>query len=267
MERFNLNVPNENLSKEFGDISKEYSDSLNKKINTVRNLYGNIIDEVSENSNVPKELIISMIIALSDGINNTTYRSNDKLFRSGLFSLSNKTAKQILAREMSQGRMTQKEIDYISKADPKIGSYLSKEKANKSLNYHWLSDNTIGLDRISDTINTFILTNPKTSISIGAIWLGQLWDKFSEQTKNPIDKVIITALLPYNDKGWLSGNDFAKAKSWDIDYTSKENIEKLPKPENKESLSNIINPKKGWVGDSLKDLLNRNGLLYSLTKK
>lgn len=267
MEQFNLNVPNENLSKQFGDIPKEYSDSLIKKTNTVRNLYGNIIDEVSENSNVPKELIIAMIVALSDGVNNTTFRSNDKLFRSGLFSLSNKTAKQILAREMAQGRMTQKEIDYLTKADPKIGSYLSKEKGNKSYNYHWSSDNNLGLDRISDTINTFILTNPKVSIAIGTIWLGQLWDKFSEQTKNPIDKVIITALLPYNDGGWLSGNNFAKAKSWDIDYTSKENIEKLPKPENKEVLSNTINPKKGWIGDSLKDVLNRNGLLFNLTKK
>ena len=128
MAQFNLNVPNENIAKQYGDFNKEYSDSLNKKIASIKNLYGSIIDEVSKNSKVPKELIISMIIALSDGVNNFTYKSNDKLYRSGLFSLSNKTAKQILAREMAQGRMSQEEIDFLSKADPKIASYLSKEK-------------------------------------------------------------------------------------------------------------------------------------------
>ena len=272
MAQFNLNVPNENIAKQYGDFNKEYSDSLNKKIASIKNLYGSIIDEVSKNSKVPKELIISMIIALSDGVNNFTYKSNDKLYRSGLFSLSNKTAKQILAREMAQGRMSQEEIDFLSKADPKIASYLSKEKGKKSFNYHWSSDSNAGLDRISDTTNTWILTNPKTSIGIGTIWLGQLWDKFSEQTTNPIDKVIITALLPYNDNGWLSGNDYAEAKSWDIDYTSIEYIDKLPKPATEKSEGNtIVKPKVAgnlrWVGDNLKDILNRNGLLYNLTKK
>jgi hypothetical protein len=207
-----------------------------------------------------------MIIALSNGTNNNIYRSNDKLYRSGLFSLSNKTAKQILAREMAQGRMSQKEIDYLSQADPKIASYLSKDKGNKGFNFHWSSDSNVGLDRISDRLNSWNLTNPKSSIAIGAIWLGQLWDKYSEQSTNPIDKAIITALLPYDDGGWLSGNKFAKSNSWNIDYTSKEYIDKLPKPAKKEAPSNIINPNKGWVVDSLKDILNRNGLLYIQTK-
>jgi hypothetical protein len=100
---------------------------------------------------------------------------------------ADKTAKQILAREMAQGRMSQQEIDFLSKADPKIASYLTKDKGTKAFNYHWSSDYNAGLDKISDTTNSWILTNPKTSIGIGAIWLGQLWDKFSEQTNNPID--------------------------------------------------------------------------------
>lgn len=264
---FTLSVPNENIATQFGEFNQEVAKGFTNKINAIKNQYGSIIDEVSENSNVPRELIIAMIIALSDGNNNPIYRSNDKLFRSGLFSLSNKTAKQILAREMGLGRMTQQEIDYLQKADPKIGSYLSKDKGTKSYNYHWSPDYNIGLDRISDTTNSWILTNPKASIAIGAIWLGQLWDKFSEQTSNPIDKVMVTAMLPYNDNGWMSGNDFAKAKSWSTDYTKSDQIDKLPKPENKEAPSNIINPNKGWVGDSLKMVLNRNGLLYLLTKK
>lgn len=267
MAEFKLNVPNENIASQFGEYNQEVAKDFNNKINTVKTKYGSIIDEVSANSNVPKELIIAMIMALSDGNNNTIYRSNDKLFRSGLFSLSNKTAKQILAREMGLGRMTEAEVAYLTQADPKIGSYLSKEKGTKSYNYHWSADYNLGLDRISDTTNSWILTNPKSSIAIGAIWLGQLWDKFSEQTNNPIDKVIVTAMLPYNDGGWLSGNDFAKAKSWSTDYTSADNIEKLPKPSTKDAPSNIINPNKGWVGDSLKMVLNRNGLLYLLTKK
>jgi hypothetical protein len=267
MAQFNINVPNKNLSAIYGDISTENSSVLLKKVNSVKNLYGNIIDEVSTQSNVPKELVIAMIIALSNGTNNNIYRSNDKLYRSGLFSLSNKTAKQILARELGQGRMSQKEIDYLTQADPKIGNYISNEKGTKGFNYHWLSDYNVGLDRVSDTVNSFNLTNPKSSIAIGTIWLGQLWDKYSEQTTDPIDKVIITALLPYNDNGWLSGNKYAKTNSWSTDYTSKENIDKIPKPAKKEAPSNIINPNKGWVVDSLKDILNRNGLLYIQTKK
>jgi len=267
MAEFSLNVPSENIVKRFGEFTDEMSNSMfSKKIASVKNQYGQIIDEVSKNSNVPQELIIAMILALSNGENNTVYRSNDKLYRSGLFSLSNKTAKQILAREMAQGRMTDKEIEYLGQAEPKIASYLSKDKGKKSFNYHWSADSNVGLDRISDTINSFNLRNPKVSIGIGAIWLGQIWDKFSEQTKNPIDKVIVTALLPYDDGGWLSGNSFARNKSWDIDYTSPEYIGKLPAPAFKTAPSNIINPNKGWVGESLRDILNKKGILYNLSK-
>ena len=49
MAQFNLNVPNENIAKQYGDFNKEYSDSLNKKIASIKNLYGSIIDEVSKN--------------------------------------------------------------------------------------------------------------------------------------------------------------------------------------------------------------------------
>jgi hypothetical protein len=266
MAEFNLSVPNQNIIGRFGEFTDEFSDSFSKKTSSINNLYGSIIDEVSKNSNVPRELIIAMIIALSNGENNTLYRSNDKLNRSGLFSLSNKTAKQILAREMSEGRMTEQEIKYLSDVEPKIASYLSKDKGKKSFNYHWSADKNVGLDRISDTINGWNLRSPKVSIQIGTIWLGQMWDKFSEQTKNPIDKVIITALLPYDDGGWLSGSSFAKNKSWDIDYTSPEYIGKLPAPAFKTAPSNVINPKKGWVGEALRDVLNKKGILYNLTK-
>jgi hypothetical protein len=267
MAQFNLAVPNSNIINRFGEFTDEMSDKLfSKKIASINNQYGDIINQVSENSNVPKELIVSMIIALSNGENNNIFRSVDKLNRSGLFSLSNKTAKQILAREMAQGRMSQKEIDFLASGEPKIASYLSNDKGKKSFNYHWSADSNLGLDRISDTINSFNLKNPKVSIGIGAIWLGQLWDKFSEQTKNPIDKVIVTALLPYDDSGWLSGSSFVKNKSWDIDYTSPEYIGKLPAPAFKTAPSNVINPNKGWVGEALRDILNKNGILYNLTK-
>jgi hypothetical protein len=267
MAEFKLNVPNKNISTMYGDFAPDVMNGFQKKIDSVKQKYGNIIEQASINSNVPKELIIAMILALSNGENNTPYKSNDKLVRSGLFSLSNKTAKQILAREKAEGRLSDKEIRMLSEADPKVGLYISDDKGAKTFNFHWKADYNLGLDRIKDEMNKWDLTNAKLSIPIGTIWIGQLWDKFSTQTLNPIDKVIITALLPYDDKGWMSGNEFAKAKSWNTDYTEKENWASLPKPATDSAMSNIINPNKGYIGESLKNILNRNGYLYLQTKK
>jgi hypothetical protein len=73
------------------------------------------------------------------------------------------------------------------------------------------------------------------------------------------DAVLITSLLPYN--GWLGGNDFCKAKPWNIDWTKNVNFEKLPKPANKEATSNIINPNGGSIGSVLRNSLAQDGIL------
>ncbi len=266
MAQYKLNVPNVNISNQFGEYSPEMASDFKKKLEKLDKQYGNVIYNSAVNSFVPSELIKAMIIALSNGENNKVYTSADNLNRSGLFSLSNRTAKQILARERALNRMSAKELDVLTKANPKVGVYLSNDKGVNLPNYNYLTDYKRGLEKISDTENSWDLTNPQLSIPIGTIWLGQLWDKFSE-TFNPIDKVIITAMLPNNDKGWLSGNEFVKPRPFATDYTKKENLDTLPKPSDKNDNKNIINPDGGWVGESLKKILNRNGLLYLQTKK
>lgn len=270
MANLSVIVPNQNIVNRFGNFSPEVTSQMNKQIVSVEQQYGSIIDEVAKNSNIPRELIIAMIIAISNGQNNGDYKSVDGLIRSGLFGLSQKTAKLILATEMGKKRMSVDELNYLRNNDSNIASYLSDDKGKKSFNEHWDADYRSNYVAVNDNQKSkilFDLKNPKVSIQIGAIWLGQVWDKFSEQTNNPIDKVVITMLLPYNEFGakWLHGNNFARNRSWNIDYTSQEWIDKLPKPVNDKSLSNIINPYKGWVGTSLIQMLNRGGLIYELS--
>jgi hypothetical protein len=266
MAKYELNVPNLNITNQFGEYSPEVSSDFKKKLDNLNKQYGGIIYNSAVNSFVPSELIKAMIIALSNGENNKVYKSVDNQNRSGLFSLSNKTAKQILSRERALNRMTLRELEYLTKANPKVGVYLSNKKGVNLPNYNYLTDFKRGLANISDTENSWDLTNPQLSIAIGTIWLGQIWDMFSK-SNNPIDKVIITALLPNNDKGWLSGNDFVKPRPFTTDYTKKEDFNTLPKPLDKNDAKNIINPDGGFVGESLNKILNRNGLLYVQTKK
>jgi hypothetical protein len=44
---------------------------------SLKTKYGSIVSECSKNSNVPEALIYSMIIALSNGENNSSFLTND----------------------------------------------------------------------------------------------------------------------------------------------------------------------------------------------
>jgi hypothetical protein len=276
MAQYNLLVPNKNL----GAIAVSETSNINSALGSIRNQYGSIISECAEMSKVPAELVSAIIYSMSNGVNNTPYKTNDinpftkntfeRLTRSGVFALSSKIAKIIICNEMMGGdrrRMSSAELDYLRKTDPVVASYLSDEKGSKGFGEHWSADASAGVDRISDTKNPFNTTNTRLSIALGTIWIGQLWDKYATQTNNPIDKVIITIMLPYNGGNWFGGNDFLKNKSWNIDYTSKSYIDKLPKPENKTAPANVINPSGGWVGTSLGKVLGTGGCLDLLTKK
>jgi hypothetical protein len=111
MAKYELNVPNLNITNQFGEYSPEVASDFKKKLDNLNKQYGGIIYNSAVNSFVPSELIKAMIIALSNGENNKVYKSVDNQNRSGLFSLSNKTAKQILARERALNRMTLRELD------------------------------------------------------------------------------------------------------------------------------------------------------------
>lgn len=243
-------------------------------LNNIKAKYGSVIDKAAANSNLPKELLYSLAYVISNGQNLTPYKTNDKLIRSGLFGLSQKQVKEILAREMAMGRMSDAEKENLIQADLKLKTYLSpkSEKGTRADHEHWSSDATMGDGMINDTKNPFNIASPQLSAQVTAIWLGQLLDKYGEQTNKPLDKAIVTMLLPAN--GWLSGNNFAKTRLWTNDYTGKD-FPLLPKAESQASSSAIIAPasvpeSKGVtpdVGFALRDVLATGGALDLLLKK
>ena len=276
MATFNLRVPNKNLP----GVGQQNYATIKTKLTGLKDTIGSIVKECSAMSNIPEELIYSFVVGLSNGLNNTAYQTRDlnpalpttfePLVRSGYFALSNKIAKIVLCHEMVGGdkrRMSTAELSYLRNADPVLASYLSDDKGRKGFNEHWSSDWNAGVDKISDKINPINLLNPKISIAIGTMWIGQLWDKFSAQTSNPIDKVIISIFLPYQGKAltWNGANNWVQTRDWNADYTLPKNKAKLPGPENKMASSNIINPNGGFVGESLNVILGEGGTLWSLT--
>lgn len=267
MATINYSAPNKNLTPL---ISVSEESKISNEIKLLKNsaIYP-IVEKCAENSNVPKELIYSLIYTLSNGKNNPEFKTNEfprKLNRSGYFSLSQKIAKIILLGELGNNRLSIAERQFLNEyGNTALKNYILPEKGTKSFNQHWLADLNVGSDRVSDSLNPFNLLTPEVSIAIGTIWIGQVVDKYSEQTSTPIDKVLITMLLPYN--GWLGGNDFCKNKLWTIDYTALKNFERLPRPENLKAPSNIINPNGGYVGKALATILAGGGTLDYLTKK
>lgn len=278
MATFTITAPNKKLSPlANGDKTIKNSQVETFVSTTIPNLkkqYGSIVEEVSKNSNVPKELLYSLMLILSNGQNNTQFKSADKLVRKGLFSLSNKTSKSILSREVGSKRLNEAEKAYLSKHDPVIASYLG-EKGTKGINEHWTSDFTTGEYYISDTVKPFDLMKPEVSIQLGAIWLGQMWDKIAEQTKSPEDKVIIAMALPYgilNQNGrldvnspYVSGNGWVRGM-FNVNFTNPENINKIPAPSSATASSNIINPNGGSASEALKIIFAPKGALDILTR-
>lgn len=278
MATFNISAPNKKLAPlANGDKTIKNSQVetfVSTGIGNLKKQYGSIVDEVAANSKVPKELLYSMIMVLSNGQNNTQFKSVDKLVRKGLFSLSNKTSKAILSKEVGNKRLNEAEKAYLSKNDPIIAGYLG-EKGRKATNEHWSSDFTTGEYHISDTVNPFDLMKPEVSIQLGAIWLGQMWDKVSEQSRKPEDKVIVAMALPYGmlqnngvlnvNNPYNSGNGFIKGL-WNVDLTDPANIQKIPSPSNETATSNIINPNGGSAAEALKIIFAPKGTLDLLTR-
>ncbi len=282
MADFQINIPNKNLV----ENSIGERNELATTINSMKSKYSNIVNEVAANSNIPAELIYSFMAALSNGKNNKPFMTGDRLIRSGLFSLSNKVGKGILATEKANGRMNAAETAFLQGAgDATLSHFLDDDKLpTDTLNKHWKSAAGTGVDRISDNTNPVDWTNPKIAIQTGAIWIGQVWDKFSEQTKSPLDKVIVTILLPYGlywqagqrttifGSGWLMGSSIAKRNDWNTDYTTHgqkggvwlandNRAITVYGAAHQRNSSHIINPKGGFVGDSIKNIMGKNGLL------
>lgn len=238
MAQFNINVPDNN----FNEIQSYIQTPLVNKINSLKSDVGTIVSTVSDNSNVPEQLIYTMMILLSNGKNNAEYEANDAHMRSGLFSLSNKVGKEILARERGKGRMNEAELSFLRSAgDANLNTFIADEKPAgvQSVNRFWKTAAGTGLNRISRTSQQEPInwTNAKIAIQTGAIWIGQVWDELSANgSKKPLDKVIITMLMPYgsqiqnkklsmgyrqaNSMGYMSGSRIVQHRPYNTDYTA-----------------------------------------------
>lgn len=237
MAQFNINVPNNN----FNEIQSYIQTPLVNKINSLKSDVGTIVSTVADNSNVPEQLIYTMMILLSNGKNNAEYEATDAHIRSGLFSLSNKVGKEILARERLKGRMNDAELAFLLGAgDSNLKIWLGDNKPTGGQSAEsWYKYASAGINRISRTskVKPIAWTNPKIAIQTGAIWIGQIWDELSANGgKKPLDKVIITMLMPYgsqiinkklslgyrqaNSMGYMSGSRIVEHRPYNTDYTA-----------------------------------------------
>lgn len=149
---FNINVP--------AFDTQFYKDSdvaaIDKKIDTIKNNYGDIVSIVSKATNIPEEIIYSFIFIESAGNQNAR---NDKSY--GLMQVSTVSATEILNMENRKGNLSDLEKQILVKN-------LGQEKVNK-------------IFKLKRGEPVFIVTaedlkNPELNILIGCIYLSALID-------------------------------------------------------------------------------------------
>ena len=289
MATYNINVP----SKALTPIPEAVSRGIDSDLSRLKSQYGSIISEAAKNSNIPEELLTSFVLFLSNGQNNAPWQSADGLIRSGLFSLSNKVGKGVLATELALGRMSEAEKKYLRESgDTNLNNFLSDTKAPTwGIDEHWKSAFNTGVVRLSDKSSPINWQNPKIAIQTGAIWIGQVWDKIAEQSSKPLDKVIVTIFLPYGltaqagsqkfmfSNPFFMGSSFVQNRRWDVDYAdTNEATGKFWLPNvsssgdttkgfSQKNTSNIINPKGGDVRSVIYKIMAKNGSLDRLVNK
>lgn len=293
MADYNIKVPiasfeaTERWSKEFGSIQQGLAKiKANKRVSDA-------VKECSKNSNVPEELMFSLILALSNGNNNSAYKSTDfelakssPLVRSGYFALSNFTARVCLINELQFERINTAERAYLNKyGNVNVQNYILTTPAekDKTLAKWWATGKSVNVRLISDAnclqYAPFNLESPEVSIAIGAIMLGQCWDYFAKYFAKPLVPVVASMLLPF-DYYLISGSFYQpfntsilrpplnNIKDWD----SVAALEKLPRPKSDISSKtkigeNVINPNGGWAAIYVALVTGKNGTLQKLVDK
>lgn len=289
MATFNINVPSRALT----PINPTTSQSINSDLSKLKTQYGSIISEAAKNSNIPEELLYSFVLFLSNGQNNAPFTSADGLNRSGLFSLSNKVGKGILANEVGMKRLSEAERKYLRESgDLNLTNFLAdKKESTWGLDEYAPSAFNTGVTRLSDTAKPINWQNPRIAIQTGAIWIGQVWDKIAEQSNKPLDKVIVTIFLPYGltsqagtqrtqfGNPFFMGSSFVQNRSWNVDYSDTNEVTGkfwLPattgfgdttKGFSQKNTANIINPKGGDVRSVIYKIMAKNGSLDQLVNK
>ena len=301
MATFNINVPSRTLA----PVPAAESSAIARALSPIKSNYDDIITDAAKNSNIPKELLYSFILFLSNGQNNAPWKSADGQIRSGLFSLSNTVGKTILSTELTKGRMSEAEKNYLRSAnDGNLNTFIAdKDKVDpitrSSVNKHWSSNYYPTTGELSDTGFPINWQNPKIAIQTGAIWIGQAWDYVSQFTNKPLDKVILMIFLPWGldvqDGKWkiTSAYDMKRRTGENLPVVGSPFVQRMMKTDltdpkqttgsrwlpnitasgdvtkgySQKNTTNIINPKGGDIRTVLSNIMGANGSLDLLVNK
>jgi len=169
MGHLNINIPLTEKSYYTPIVAKQNEEKIK---NVIIPRFGKYIDNISVLTNVPAQLIQSIIFIESGGNQNAS-----SPYAVGLMQVGFATASDTLVKEKGLGRLRDGEIKILKKYLGSRYSLLDKVKPNQK---------TIG--------KTFItkadLLNPEFNILVGSILLKQLIDEFSENTLR-LDKVVV----------------------------------------------------------------------------
>jgi hypothetical protein len=169
----NINIPSVKQPNPLG------STGLKKELDSIYNKYKSFIDKSSEISNVPKEIILSMIFVESNGKN--INKPNVKA--TGLMQVDAVSANDLIWKESKAGRLNSSEELILRK---QLGQRLDKIKAMPYMGK--------GLYVTKED-----LTNEEFNITVGTIIIGILIDKHTKNGKLNLAKVIVN----YN-KGYFA---------------------------------------------------------------
>lgn len=171
MGNLNVNIPSINTS-----FYNESAASMNKKkiIDVIRPKYGSIINNISNVTNVPSEIIESFMFIESGG--------NEKAetpYAIGLMQVGKSAASDTIVKEKGAGRLRNEEAAILKKYLPastwkEIEGVKPKQKS--------LGKTFVTRD---------MLLKPEFNILVGSMLIGQLMDEFSVGDKPRLDKVVV----------------------------------------------------------------------------
>lgn len=143
------------------------------KIDSIMQKYGEGIKWVSHITNIPEKLLKSFIFIESAG--NANARNGRAI---GLMQMSAGTASDALVKEKSSGRLNAEEEKIL----------------NKYLGSTWTTNAAKIVPGKTTSLGTWVpesaLYKPGFALTVGAIYLGQLYDEFTVNGQTRLDKVV-----------------------------------------------------------------------------
>ena len=196
----NLVIPSINI-----EFYKDYEQSqVKRRLGEIRTMYANEIDEAARLTKVPAEVITSFIFIESDGKKDIVSSAQAV----GLMQLQPETATNIPFQDFKNGALTNGERNALIK-------YLGQKKVDCILSMKWLNQpvkcateiKSVSGGQIGIIITADDLKIAGLNILLGSMMLGQFIDKYTENGKVRLDKVVVRY---YTGRQKISGNDIVE---------------------------------------------------------